>query len=155
MKRIACVLLFPLFISVMSCAQGNSKKIRSQIFPQTRKLEVVVMAVKQFTIVPVRFEFLNWIDTLPDFKEKGPKMVINGTIYLKDGKTPAAGVVLYVYHTDQTGHYTPEPGQPETSRRHGYIQGWIRTNEKGQYRFYTLKPAPYPNAKIPPIYTRF
>ena len=31
-------------------------------------------------------------------------------------------------------------------RRHGYIRGWMKTNEKGQYRFYTLKPASYPNS---------
>jgi len=30
--------------------------------------------------------------------------------------------------------------------RHGYIRGWMKTNEKWQYRFYTLMPASYPNS---------
>src|SRR5215217_3882971 len=50
---------------------------------------------------PVSFEKLSWADTLPDFNEPGPKLEISGTVYQKDGKIPAAGVVLYVYHTDQ------------------------------------------------------
>ncbi|HWA05718.1 MAG TPA: intradiol ring-cleavage dioxygenase, partial [Ignavibacteria bacterium] len=32
--------------------------------------------------------------------------------------------------------------------RHGYIRGWLKTNEKGEYKFYTLRPAPYPNSTI-------
>lgn len=40
------------------------------------------------------------VDTLPDFDEKGPKLEISGTIYKKDGKTPAKDVILYIYHTD-------------------------------------------------------
>ncbi|MEJ0106372.1 MAG: hypothetical protein WDO19_29200 [Bacteroidota bacterium] len=33
--------------------------------------------------------------------------------------------------------------------KHGYIKGWVKTNEKGEYKFYTLKPAPYPATNIP------
>ncbi|MEP6514202.1 MAG: hypothetical protein ABJA79_10045, partial [Parafilimonas sp.] len=88
-------------------------------------------------------------DTLPDFNEHGPKMVISGVIYNADSKTPAKDVVLYVYHTDQTGHYTNKLNEPGWPGRNGYIKGWMKTNEKGEYKFYTLKPAPYPGAKIP------
>ena len=45
------------------------------------------------------------VDTLPDFKDDGPKLKVTGIIYQQNGKTPAAGVVLYIYHTDQTGVY--------------------------------------------------
>ena len=55
---------------------------------------------------PVPFDKLSWIDTLPDFGEPGPKMMISGVIYKADGKTPAKDVVLYIYHTDQEGNYT-------------------------------------------------
>src|SRR5262245_7578455 len=54
---------------------------------------------------------LQWIDTLPDYREAGSKMEINGTIYQSDGKTPAANVILYIYHTDQNGKYTPGKNQ--------------------------------------------
>ena len=58
-------------------------------------------------------------------------------------------VVLYVYHTDQGGHYTNKYNEKGWAGRHGYIKGWVKTNEKGEYKFYTLQPAPYPGANIP------
>jgi protocatechuate 3,4-dioxygenase beta subunit len=98
---------------------------------------------------PVPFEQLNEVDTLPDFNEPGPKIEISGIIYKEDGKTPAPGIVLYIYHTDQKGIYSKKGGEKGWAKRHGYIRGWIKTNEKGEYRFYTLVPASYPNSSNP------
>lgn len=95
---------------------------------------------------PVPLDKLSWIDTLPGFNEPGPKMMISGTIYKADGKTPAPGVVLFIYHTDQNGEYKNKYNEKGWARSQGYIRGWMKTNEKGQYRFYTLKPASYPNS---------
>jgi protocatechuate 3,4-dioxygenase beta subunit len=89
---------------------------------------------------------LTSVDTLPDFNEPGPKLIISGTIYKKDGRTPAPGVILYVYHTDQNGNYAKRGSD---TGRHGYIRGWIKTDADGKYKFYTLRPASYPNSKIP------
>ena len=89
---------------------------------------------------------LSWIDTLPDFQDPGPKLEISGTIYERDGKTPAKDVILYIYHTDQAGLY-PRKGKEDGS--HGYIRGWIRTNADGNYKFYTLKPGAYPEGGNP------
>jgi protocatechuate 3,4-dioxygenase, beta subunit len=50
------------------------------------------------------------------------------------------------YHTDQNGKYTNKYNEKGWAGRQGYIRGWMKTNEKGQYRFYTLKPASYPNS---------
>ncbi|HEY3403136.1 MAG TPA: intradiol ring-cleavage dioxygenase [Ohtaekwangia sp.] len=84
--------------------------------------------------------------TLPDFSEAGPKLKISGTIYQKDGKTPARDVILYIYHTDQKGIY---PQGPNAGKHHGYIRGWIKTGADGKYSFYTLLPASYPNSDNP------
>ncbi len=96
---------------------------------------------------PVPLDKLPWTDTLPDFGEAGPKMVISGIVYKADGKTPAKDVLLYIYHTDQAGNYPNKYNATGWGARHGYIRGWMKTNEKGQYRFYTLKPASYPNTR--------
>ena len=88
---------------------------------------------------------LNSVDTLPDFNDEGPKLKVTGTIYLKNGKTPAADVILYIYHTDQNGIYATQGGETGWARRHGYIRGWIKTGPDGRYTFYTLKPGTYPN----------
>jgi protocatechuate 3,4-dioxygenase beta subunit len=147
MKKIVILLILPLIITHSGCSQTNKKNPNAPA--SSRHIGGGCDGCEAIYECPVPFEQLGWTDTLPDFSEAGPKMVVSGVIYMLDGKTPAPGVILYVYHTDQTGHYTPRPEQQGSGRRHGYIRGWMRTNAKGEYRFYTLKPAPYPNAKIP------
>lgn len=89
-------------------------------------------------------------DTLPDFSEAdGPKIKITGTIFQQDGKTPARDVILYIYHTDQKGIYTPGKNAKDWEKRHGRIRGWIKTNASGHYTFYTLLPASYPDSDNP------
>lgn len=99
---------------------------------------------------PVPFEKLDAVVKLPDatWQDKKP-LGINGIVYKADGKTPAPGVVLYIYHTDETGHYTAKAGATGWEKRHGSIRGWMRTNEKGEYKFVTLRPAPYPGHSDP------
>ena len=92
---------------------------------------------------------LTAVDTLPDFNEAGQKLEISGTIYQRDGKTPAKDVILYVYHTDQTGQYPRKGNEKGWGTRHGYIRGWIKTNADGKYKFYTLKPGAYPQGGNP------
>ena len=98
---------------------------------------------------PVAFEQLNNIDTLPDFEDKGPRIEISGTIYQRDGKTPAKDVILYVYHTDQKGVYPKKGNEKGWAVRHGFIRGWVKTGEDGTYKFYTMVPASYPEGKNP------
>ena len=89
------------------------------------------------------FDQLNEVDTLSIFNEDGPKLMISGTVYKSDGKTPAPGVVLYVYQTDQTGKYRVTGNETGWAKRHGSIRGWMKTNAQGQYRLYTVRPASY------------
>jgi protocatechuate 3,4-dioxygenase, beta subunit len=91
---------------------------------------------------------LNGIDTLSDFNEDGPRMVVKGTLYKKDGK-PASGIIVYIYHTDQTGVYPKRGEETGWGKRHGYLRGWVKTGNDGKYEFYTLKPAAYPGGGTP------
>jgi len=92
---------------------------------------------------------LSWTDTLPDYNDKGPKMEVSGIIFQRDGKTPAPGVILYVYHTDQEGIYPTKGDETGWAKRHGYIRGWIKTDQSGKYKFYTLRPGAYPGRRNP------
>ena len=83
------------------------------------------------------------VDTLPGFEEKKPKLKITGTIYKKDGKTPAEDVILYIYHTNRDGVYPSRGDEEGWARRHGYIRGWVKTGADGKYTFYTFKPGSY------------
>ena len=98
---------------------------------------------------PVALEKITNTATLPDYNGHGPKLEISGIVYHRDGKTPAKDVVIYVYHTDQTGHYTPGDNAKGWEKRHGRLRGWMKTDKNGYYHFYTLKPAAYPNTNIP------
>lgn len=132
---------------LFSCMQSNSQDGAKQ--NANKKVGGSCEGCDAIYKSPVPFSKLVWIDTLPDWNEKGPKHVVSGTVYKSDGKTLAKDVVIYVYHTDQTGRYTNRNNEEGSAGRNGYIKGWMKTNEKGQYRFCTLKPAPYPGANIP------
>lgn len=90
---------------------------------------------------------LDWEMTISSADEPGEALEISGIIFHKDGKTPAAGVTLYVYHTDNTGVYRPVEGLSGCARRHGALRGWMLTDAEGKYRFRTIRPASYPGTK--------
>ena len=92
---------------------------------------------------------LTSVDTLPAFESTEPKLKITGKVLKKDGKTPAADVVVYIYHTDREGIYPTLGDEKGWARRHGYIRGWIKTDKDGHYAFYTFRPASYPNRQAP------
>ncbi|WP_281540974.1 intradiol ring-cleavage dioxygenase [Maribacter aestuarii] len=94
-------------------------------------------------------------DTSPAFDEKGQKILLTGTVYKTDGKTPASNIVLYYYQTDPSGVYAikedEERNMPKNKlgQTHGYIRGWLRTDELGSYSIYTIKPGSYPSRDEP------
>lgn len=92
---------------------------------------------------------LSPVDTLPDFAATEPKLKLTGVIYQPDGKTPAEGVVLYIYHTNRNGIYPKRGNETGAARMHGYIQGWIKTGKDGRYTFYTFRPGGYPGGRAP------
>ena len=98
---------------------------------------------------PVPFDKLGPIDTIENFNEPGPKLEISGTIFHRDGKTPAGDVVMYFYHTDQKGLYPKKGNENGWAKRHGYLRGWLKTDKNGSYKFYTLLPASYPEGRNP------
>lgn len=127
-------LLFILTLPILSCAQDK------QVGGSCEGCEA---------LLEYGTKHLNAVDTLPDFNDKGPKLLVTGTIFNKDGKTPAKDVILYIYHTDQTGEYPTRGNESGWAKRHGYIRGWIKTGADGKYSFYTLRPAAYPGRQNP------
>lgn len=88
------------------------------------------------------------VDTSEGWREPGQKLVVKGRVFQIDGKTPAAGILLYYWQTDHAGLYSYRSTMPDGVRRHGHIRGWLRTDAEGRYTLYTARPAPYPNSNI-------
>lgn len=76
-------------------------------------------------------------------EEPGERMIISGMIYDYDGTTPAADVIVYVYHTNVKGVYPKKGDEEGNGRYHGYLRGWMKTDAEGRYSFESIKPAPY------------
>ena len=72
-------------------------------------------------------ENIKSIDTSAGWTQKGQKLLVTGTIYKLDGKTPAPNVILYYYHTDINN---------------------VKSDANGKYAIYTVRPAPYPNTNF-------
>ncbi|MEM9986570.1 MAG: intradiol ring-cleavage dioxygenase [Bacteroidota bacterium] len=89
------------------------------------------------------------VDTLLGFFEAEPTLVITGRVWRRDGQTPAEDVILYVYHTDRQGVYQPSDQPIGWEKRHGAYRGWMKTDSQGEFRFFTSRPAPYPEMSEP------
>ncbi|RXK61451.1 intradiol ring-cleavage dioxygenase [Lacibacter luteus] len=98
---------------------------------------------------PTPFEKLESMVWLADWTLPGQKLAVNGTVYKADGKTPAEGVIIYIYHTDGNGIYPTKGDEKGWAKRHGYLRGWMKTDKNGFYKFFTLRPGSYPNSKNP------
>ncbi|MGB8190677.1 MAG: hypothetical protein WCF67_02105 [Chitinophagaceae bacterium] len=72
--------------------------------------------------------------------EPGVAVTINGK--LVSGNRPLANTLVYVYHTDHVGSYG------DAGNSHPVLFGYLKTNEKGEFRFETIRPASYPNSNI-------
>lgn len=72
--------------------------------------------------------------------EQGVRTTITGR--LVSGNKPLANTLVYVYHTDHRGSYGDEGNQRPQ------LFGYLKTNEKGEFDFETIRPASYPNSNI-------
>lgn len=86
---------------------------------------------------------------MPTRGEAGDRLIVEGTVYRPDEKTPAAGVLLYAYQTNVGGVYAKRGNETGNGRRHGYLRGWLRTGADGTYRIETIKPGSYPSRSEP------
>jgi protocatechuate 3,4-dioxygenase, beta subunit len=140
-------ILFPLFFLLLLAGSCNGQTQQQAAAPADRQVGGPCEGCEALyewgdkTLLPV--------DTLPGFEGVGSRLMLTGTIYQPDGQTPAEGVILYIYHTDQQGRYPTNGGEQGWARRHGYLRGWIKTGPDGRYTFYTLRPGTYPSRSEP------
>ncbi|MGH9835392.1 MAG: protocatechuate 3,4-dioxygenase [Blastocatellia bacterium] len=83
--------------------------------------------------------------TIAAKEEPGERLIVTGVVFGADGKTPLAGVSVYVFHTDANGVYTPGPNNDNRNSR---LRGYMRTDAQGRYEYSTIRPASYPNTRV-------
>lgn len=127
----------PLLLNCNGLAQASDEK--ASILDRLRKNAQPRGAEAMGAIeVP---DTVSWRTAFPVTADDGEPMVISGTVYRPDGKTPAPNTLIYFYHTDKYGIYGRD-GQP----KHGRFRGWMLTDKKGRYEFSSIRPASYPNS---------
>ncbi|MEO7522384.1 MAG: hypothetical protein ABIW79_11265 [Gemmatimonas sp.] len=92
---------------------------------------------------------LPWSGRIAPAGEPGTPLVVSGTVFNPDGRTPAANVLVYAYHTDAAGIYPRGGNGTGHAARHGRLRGFVRTDSAGRYQFTTIRPAPYPTRSEP------
>lgn len=147
MKKFNFFLLFAMcFTALFSCHSQQSSK-PSETLSEDFDSEP-----------PVTYKMplqINNTDTSPGWKQPGQKILLTGKVLQADQQTPAADVLLYYYHTDINGVYAVKEDEPlnmpknRLGQTHGYIRGWMRTNDDGEYFIYTAMPGAYPGRTVP------
>lgn len=92
---------------------------------------------------------LSWQARIAPAGEPGEPLVISGQVFDPSGLHAVPNIVVYAYHTDIKGLYTPS-GAARPPR----LRGWARTDAEGRYEFRTIRPAPYPG-NGPPAHVHF
>ena len=141
MKRTLQLCLLSLFFTTTGCSQSNNKtdfvSVQTSFRHSTNKENCNWCGASEAS------ENSTWHTFIAPRGEPGEKLIISGTVYLSDGKTPAKDIIIYVYHTNKEGIYPKKGNEKGNGKYHGYLRGWMRTDKNGKYKFETIRPAPY------------
>ncbi|WP_273566339.1 intradiol ring-cleavage dioxygenase [Maribacter halichondriae] len=139
--------VFILLLCMASCSGQNKTNI-----PEKKSIKNVIVGGPfengEFMYYGMP-ETISAVDTSAAWHLDGQKLMIQGRMFREDGKTPAPNVILYYYQTDTAGYYSDHESLDPRAKRHGYIRGWVKSDDQGNYTIYTVRPAPYPNRKEP------
>lgn len=138
-----------LFLTAISCAQKSSQRHLNEANTQ------IVKDSCDNPDAPISCSFVNMPHSLTSNliiagkDEPGEALIISGTVYQKDGKTPYPNVIMYAYHTDSKGYYSKTGTETGAQKWHGHLHGWCKTDSNGNYKIITIRPARYPENSMP------
>jgi len=153
MKKILRLCFLSLLISLYACGQNENKTVE----PISKGLDNKSVEKQgcNWCGTSEAPENVTWSTVIPSKEEEGEKLVISGTIYLPDGKTPAKGIVVYVHHTNHEGIYPKRGDENGNGQYHGYLRGWMKTDSNGKYQFETIRPAAYHSHEGEPAHIHY
>lgn len=87
-------------------------------------------------------------------KEPGLRTTVTGVVVNKSGE-PQKNVLMYFYQTDDRGWYADTSVHVLTNSgdfQHARLFGYLKTNDKGEFSFETIRPKVTPVLILPGIY---
>jgi protocatechuate 3,4-dioxygenase, beta subunit len=75
--------------------------------------------------------------------EPGARLIVTGRTL--DGRQPVAGVSVFVFHTDVRGLYATGIADLNEAELNPRLNGAMRTDAQGRYRYDTIRPGSYDN----------
>jgi catechol 1,2-dioxygenase len=81
--------------------------------------------------------------TLFDKGQKGDVLVVTGTVVARNGR-PLAAALLDLWQCNADGKYDNDDPNNPPKKDQFILRGRVKTNDKGEYSFTTIKPVPYP-----------
>jgi len=76
---------------------------------------------------------------IADAKEPGGRLIVSGKVATV-GRSPLAGVSIYIFHADAAGHYATKGPDVDTNAR---LAGALRTAKDGTFSYSTVRPGQY------------
>ena len=80
--------------------------------------------------------------TLFEKGDKGERLVVAGTVVARNGR-PLAGAIVDVWQCNADGRYDNDDPKNPPKKDQYVLRGRIKTNDKGEYEFTTIRPVPY------------
>ena len=147
--RILFIRLLSVFLIILTGCNGQNQGTSQNSYDKTKRVGGECEAGYCELMYKGMPAEIDAVDTSAGWYEKGQRLLVTGTVFQIDGKTPVPGVIVYYHHTDNDGYYSPRNDKPENQTRHGHIRGWVKTGKDGKYAIYTIRPAPYPGREFP------
>ena len=153
MKKSVCLSVLSLCFILASCGQNKPGNSPNQ--SQTTEQETASTEDCNWCGTSEAPEDVTWRTVIPPTGEPGEKLIISGTVFLSDGKTPAKDAIIYVHHTNTKGTYPKRGDEKGNGQYHGYLRGWMKTDSNGRYEFETIRPAAYHSHEGEPAHIHY
>ena len=142
------ILLFHLAFQVFGCEMGETKS-EKQAIATDKAMQRIGGPCETCELMYEKMpQVMDATDTSAGWQEDGTRLQVKGKMVKSDGSTPAAGVIIYYWQTDNSGRYTPNDNMEGGSTLHGHIRGWLKPDATGQFTIWTIRPGAYPNSDI-------
>lgn len=151
MKQLKTLGLFVVLFNLLPyCTRQTNTEKQSQPLSKSNTEQLVGGACEGCELMYIGMpEKITSEHTGIGWTEGKQKLILTGKVYQINGKTPAPNVIIYYWHTDDKGLYSSTSDTPAEVKEHGKLRGWVKSDENGNYKIKTSRPAAYPNQDIP------